>query len=45
MKGIEALIKIHSFELDEKRRALKHIEEFRHSIEQSLIRLEHFKFD
>lgn len=36
MKGIEALIKIHSFELDEKRRTLKEIEEFRAQIEESL---------
>ncbi len=36
MKGIEALIKVHSFELDEKRRSLKQIEEFRQQIEGSL---------
>ncbi len=36
MKGIEALIKIHSFELDEKRRTLKEIEAFRVQIEASL---------
>lgn len=39
MKGIESLIKIHAFELDEKRRALKQIEEFRHSIESSITQL------
>lgn len=40
MKGIEALIKIHGFELDEKRRALKEIEGFRQSIETSIVQLE-----
>ncbi len=39
MKGIAALIKIHAFELDEKRRALKDIEEVRVQIELSLARL------
>lgn len=39
MKGIESLIKIHAFELDEKRRALKQIEEFRQSIEISITQL------
>ena len=40
MKGIEALIKIHTFELDEKRRALKQVEEFQSSIENALVQLE-----
>ena len=40
MKGIEALIKIHTFELDEKRRALKQIQEFQNSIEDALEQLE-----
>ena len=40
MRGIEALIKIHTFELDEKRRALKQVEEFRQSIESSISQLE-----
>lgn len=39
MKGIEALIKVHTFELDEKRRALKQVEEFRDQIEASLDQL------
>ena len=41
MKGIEALIKVHSFELDEKRRSLKQIEEFQQQILGSLESLEH----
>lgn len=41
MKGIEALIKIHSFELDQKRRALQDIEAFRDQIEVSLGDLAH----
>lgn len=40
MKGIEALIKIHTFELDEKRRALKQIQEFQNSVEDALEQLE-----
>ena len=40
MRGIEALIKIHAFELDEKRRALKQIEDFRQGIENSITQLE-----
>ena len=39
MKNIDALIKIHAFELDEKRRALQQIESFRVDIENSLDRL------
>ena len=39
MKNIDALIKIHAFELDEKRRALQQIEVFRADIENSLDRL------
>jgi flagellar FliJ protein len=40
MKGVEALIKVHAFELDEKRRSLKEIEEFRQQIEGSLVNLQ-----
>lgn len=40
MKGVEALIKVHAFELDEKRRSLKEIEEFRQQIEGSLVTLQ-----
>lgn len=39
MKNIDALIKIHAFDLDEKRRALQQIESFRVDIEASLDRL------
>lgn len=39
MKNIDALIKIHAFELDEKRRALQQVEAFRADIENSLDRL------
>jgi len=40
MKGIEALIKVHAFELDEKRRALKQVQEFQNGIEYELAQLE-----
>jgi flagellar export protein FliJ len=40
MKGIEALIKVHAFELDEKRRALKQVQEFQNGIENALAQLE-----
>ncbi|MBN4083202.1 flagellar FliJ family protein [bacterium AH-315-B06] len=40
MKGLDALIKIHGFELDQKRRALKEIEEAEAGIETKIRNLE-----
>jgi len=40
MKGLEALIKIHGFELDQKRRALKEVEEIEAGVETAIENLE-----